>query len=166
MMKVLARSLIEQPDIDYNHIVKEFVKEYYRDPKRGYGQNVQDVFKKLRATKFVDIYKPAAEQFNGSGSYGNGGAMRIAPIALLFCNNYKMMLEAAKKATEITHTHSLGVDGAVLQCIAIHQALLCDTTKSLLTPEKFCANIVEKIKQVEQARDDGYYLIFKNFESM
>lgn len=158
MMKTLARSLIEKPEIDCHHIVKAFVKEFFHDPKRGYGQTVQDVFKKLRATKFVDIYKPAAEQFNGNGSYGNGGAMRISPVALYFCNNYEMMLENAKKITELTHTHSLGVDGALLQCIAIHQALLCDPN-TLLNPEEFCENIGKKIKQLEQERDDGYYFI-------
>jgi len=31
---------------------------------------------------FDDVYQPAAEQFNGRGSYGNGSAMRVAPVAL------------------------------------------------------------------------------------
>lgn len=49
------------------------MKEYYNEPKRGYGSNVTDVFAALRATKFQDVYAPAGIQFGGRGSYGNGG---------------------------------------------------------------------------------------------
>lgn len=40
-----------------------------------------DVFKALRETNYEDVFLPAKLQFKGSGSYGNGAAMRIAPIA-------------------------------------------------------------------------------------
>ena len=33
----------------------------------------------------VDVLQPARLQFDGQGSYGNGGAMRIAPAALFAC---------------------------------------------------------------------------------
>lgn len=29
-----------------------------------------------------DVFQPAKGQFDGSGSYGNGGAMRVAPVGL------------------------------------------------------------------------------------
>ena len=92
-----------------------FVSEFYREPKRGYGANILEVFHKLKVQRFEDIWKPAKEQFDGSGSYGNGGAMRIAPVALYFNDNYKGMLDVAQKCTELTHTHRLGVNGALLQ---------------------------------------------------
>lgn len=50
-----------------------FVKEYFAEPRRGYGGNVVLVFMGLRATKFKDVFAPAALQFDGRGSYGNGG---------------------------------------------------------------------------------------------
>jgi poly(ADP-ribose) glycohydrolase ARH3 len=59
-----------------------FVSEYSNEQWRGYGANVVTVFEKLKETAFADIYQPAAEQFDGKGSYGNGGAMRIFPMAL------------------------------------------------------------------------------------
>ena len=31
---------------------------------------------------YSDPFKPAAEQFNGSGSYGNGAGMRAHPVGL------------------------------------------------------------------------------------
>ena len=64
-----------------------FVKEYYEDPHRGYGGNVGTVFKLLKTENCAEPHGPAAKQFGGQGSYGNGGAMRIAPAALFGYNH-------------------------------------------------------------------------------
>lgn len=100
-----------------------FVKEYFNDPRRGYGANVCDVFDKLNNQNLEDVWKPAEEQFNGSGSYGNGGAMRISPVALFAYKNYESLVEIAEKCTRLTHTHPLGINGAILQ-VRIQIALL------------------------------------------
>lgn len=91
--------------------------EFFSDSRRSryYGQNVIEVFEKLRAQKYADPFKPAKEQFKGTGSYGNGGAMRVAPVALFCHSDYDVMLHVAKQVTQITHTHPLGVNGAILQ---------------------------------------------------
>ena len=73
------------------------------------------MFAKLRSRKFDDPFGPAKEQFNGQGSYGNGGAMRISPIALYCFQNLDTMIDTAVKTTKITHTHPLGINGAILQ---------------------------------------------------
>lgn len=73
------------------------------------------MFHQLRKDKFEDVWKPARNQFNGSGSYGNGGAMRVSPVALFSPSNYDKMIELARKCTELTHTNRLGVNGALLQ---------------------------------------------------
>lgn len=44
--------------------------------------SVVDVFDKLRHDP-EDVFQPAREQHGGEGSYGNGSAMRISPVALL-----------------------------------------------------------------------------------
>lgn len=62
------------------------MREHSREPMRGYGRDVGTVFKKLQDTDFRDLYGPSSEQFDGRGSFGNGGAMRIAPMAL-FCHS-------------------------------------------------------------------------------
>nr|CAD7458106.1 unnamed protein product [Timema tahoe] len=92
-----------------------FVKEYFGDKNRGYGQQIVEVFHKLRVRKFKDPYGPAKEQFEGTGSYGNGAAMRTAPIALFCHKNYEELLDTARKCAELTHTHKQGYNGAILQ---------------------------------------------------
>lgn len=74
-----------------------------------------EVFHKLRNPKLKNVFQPAEEQFDGRGSFGNGGAMRISPVALFGLNNYNHMLHIAKLSTLITHTNVLGVNGALLQ---------------------------------------------------
>lgn len=63
-----------------------FAKEYSLAPGRGYGAGVVQVLRKLASPQLSDVFQPARAQFGGRGSFGNGGAMRTAPIALVFRN--------------------------------------------------------------------------------
>ena len=96
-------------------LYRRFVNEYFQSPRRGYGQNVVSVFHKLRNSKFEDVWLPAREQFSGTGSYGNGGAMRIAPVGLFCHHNYNLMLEITTLTSQLTHTNRLGINGSILQ---------------------------------------------------
>ena len=71
MARQIAKSFIEQKRIDPKHLAQSFTDEYFREPWRGYGGSVVEVFKKLRNSECGDPYKPASEQFSGTGSYGN-----------------------------------------------------------------------------------------------
>ncbi|XP_019874408.2 ADP-ribosylhydrolase ARH3 isoform X2 [Aethina tumida] len=153
MLKSVAQFLTDKPEPDYKFLAKLFVREFFKEPNRGYGQGVVEVFSKLKDTKCEDPFKPAKEQFDGSGSYGNGGAMRIAPIPLFFYDDYDAMLDVATKATQITHTNPLGVNGALLQSIAIHKALMCDPKKPINSKD-FCNDLFHKIKQIESDQAD------------
>jgi ADP-ribosylglycohydrolase len=57
-----------------------------------------------------------ATQFLPGGSYANGGAMRIAPVGLAYRNADAATLQQAVEAALLcTHTHPLGVEGALAQ---------------------------------------------------
>lgn len=69
-------------------VITRFAKEFEKEPQRGYGGNIPVVFKALLDPDLTDVFLPASQQFDGRGSYGNGGAMRIAPAPLFtFVNN-------------------------------------------------------------------------------
>lgn len=158
MTKCVAKSFVSQGCLDEKDLAKRFVTEFYSDRRRAntYGQHVVDVFHKLRALKFADPFKPASEQFNGTGSYGNGGAMRISPVALFCHTDYDVMLHTAKRVTQITHTHALGVNGAILQCLAVHEGLTQDPTQGPLDVEKFTDGLISKMQMIEQTDEfDG-----------
>ena len=52
---------------------------------------MKSLFKRLKEEGYDDPYKPAREAFDGKGSYGNGGAMRIVPAPLF---GYNMEVDA------------------------------------------------------------------------
>src|SRR5205814_1996971 len=55
-------------------------------------------------------------------SYGNGSAMRVAPIGLAYFNDLKKASSIAIESSRPTHSHPLAYQGAVLQCIAVATA--------------------------------------------
>lgn len=129
----------------------DFVQTYYANTNRGYGRGAAELFQQLRKTNLQNPLQTARDLFNGIGSFGNGGAMRVAPVAL-FCHN-KMpteVIELAKKSAEITHTHRQGVNGTILQALAIHQVL--QQTENALDSQHFLDELQAKIQSVE---DDG-----------
>ena len=71
MARQVADSIISMRSADSKDMAQRFVQEFDMEPFRGYGASVGEVFRKLKRSKCQDPYKPASEQFNGSGSYGN-----------------------------------------------------------------------------------------------
>ena len=83
MARQLADSLAEHNALNETDLARRFTEEFYSEPNRGYGGGVIAVFRKLRKQDgFSEPLQPAREQFNGTGSYGNGAAMRVHPVAL------------------------------------------------------------------------------------
>jgi len=153
MTKCIAQSLLDCKKFDEKDMARKFVKEFYAEPDRGYGGNVVDVFAKLRATKFKDVQAPAALQFNGSGSYGNGGAMRVSPVAL-FCYNDESedVIEMARESALLTHANRLGYNGAIMQCLAVHAVL--HTKAGELDSAAFVKDLITKMKIAEEPTED------------
>jgi len=82
MMIGVAESLIECKGFNGEHMAWTFIRNWQRDPWRGYGPGPPRVFKMMLSG--VPWFEAAKKLYGGSGSLGNGGAMRIAPIALLY----------------------------------------------------------------------------------
>ncbi|CAG0885214.1 unnamed protein product [Cyprideis torosa] len=161
MAKRVALSLLAGDGFDGPHMAREFVSEYFADGRRGYGWSVIDVFAKLRElistddSSPVDVYQPAREQFNGNGSYGNGAAMRAAPVAL-FSHGLpeEKMVEWAEGQARLTHSHPLGVNGAVLQCLAVREALFLSPLEKT-DAEKFIGALRRRMEALEGRREEG-----------
>ena len=127
MMIGVAESLIENRGFNGEHMAKTFIKNF--DSSRGYGFGVQIV---LQLISEGESWEEAAKNlFGGVGSYGNGAAMRIAPVSIFYYDNFDELKKTAIKTAKITHTHPLGVEGAVLQAYAIALALNQHPLKNL-----------------------------------
>lgn len=113
----VARSLVECGRFDGAHMAETLAGIYGLEPWRGYGAGPPLVF--ARHHLGVPWDQAAAELFDGQGSYGNGAAMRVAPVALFAFPDIDMAAELARRTAIITHTHPEAIDGAVAQALAI-----------------------------------------------
>ncbi|XP_001380688.2 ADP-ribosylhydrolase ARH3 isoform X1 [Monodelphis domestica] len=143
MTRALVQSLLAKEAFDEVDMAKRFAQEYKKDPDRGYGAAVITVFKKLLNPKCIDVFEPARAQFNGKGSYGNGGAMRVAGISLAYSNT-KDVQKFARLSAQLTHASSLGYNGATLQALAVHLALQGESSR-----EQFLQQLLDHMEEVE-----------------
>jgi poly(ADP-ribose) glycohydrolase ARH3 len=56
------------------------------------------------------------------GSFGNGAAMRVAPVGLFFRDQPESLWEQARLSALPTHTHPVGIEGAQLLAAAVAHA--------------------------------------------
>lgn len=152
-----CESLITNKGLDPRHLAQKYSETYFKEPRRGYGAAVRQVFSLLKTTNYQDPYGPASEQFEGSGSFGNGAAMRCNGIAL-FAQRNNLDLNKARDLTEncsrITHSHIYGINGALLLVIAIRCALTIEDDS--LNETYFLNYLIEHMKKIEQPDDRIY----------
>ena len=111
----VAQSLIARPDFDGADMAHRFAENF--EPGRGYGMGAQVVLNRLRHGAAWN--EAGGNLFGGQGSWGNGAAMRAAPVGLLFQHDPEALRRVADAQAAITHTHPLGRGGAVLQAAAV-----------------------------------------------
>ena len=126
----VAESLIECGGFDGADMAGRFIDNYSKEPWRGYGPGPPRVFSLIKSGVAWD---KAAEHIYRGGSFGNGSAMRAAPIGLFFRNNPTKLKEAAYLSSRITHFHILGMEGAFIQAMAVALATAENPDKPLDT---------------------------------
>jgi poly(ADP-ribose) glycohydrolase ARH3 len=119
MMIVLAESLLENGSVNEERLAQAFLEGC--DPSRGYGAGTLEVLASWRRGVAVDA--AARRLFGGEGSLGNGAAMRVAPIAVLFADSPDELHAQAARSARLTHAHPLAVDAAMVQAAAVAGAL-------------------------------------------
>jgi ADP-ribosylglycohydrolase len=112
----IYRVLARYGRIDQDALAAEFAAEYTRDPNRDYGPAMHDV---LAAVHKGEPWRDAAgRQFGGQGSWGNGAAMRVAPVGAWFADDLDEVVVQARMSAEVTHTHPEAVAGAIAVAVA------------------------------------------------
>ena len=128
MMVGVAESLTACRGFDGQHMAWTFIHNFEREPWRGYGPGPPQVFRLIRSGEPWDR---ASELIYPSGSLGNGAAMRVAPVGLLYFNDPSRLREVAYLSSQITHAHPLGKEGAALQSYAVALATRSDPSSPL-----------------------------------
>jgi poly(ADP-ribose) glycohydrolase ARH3 len=150
MMKGVLESICaNKGEFDGPDMSETFVRNF--DHTRGYGPGTISVLMKIKGGDPWN--KPAKEAFYGEGSLGNGAAMRICPVGLLYHNDHEKLLEISDQISMITHSHRLGRQGAILQACAVALAVQSDPRN--FEPHDFIVklkNIPHKLSPVYQKK--------------
>jgi ADP-ribosylglycohydrolase len=102
--------------IDQDLLARAFAAKYLADTNRGYGPGAHRILREL--AKDADWREISASAFGGSGSLGNGGAMRAAPVGAYFSDDLERAAEEARRSAVITHAHPEGQAGAIAVAVA------------------------------------------------
>jgi poly(ADP-ribose) glycohydrolase ARH3 len=114
MMMGIAEGLLEAGTIDVEVLAHRFAANY--NPNRGYGQGTRQI---INAIGFGEDWRTLAKTiFDGEGSLGNGAAMRVAPLGVVFADSLDEVVAQARRSAEPTHTHPIGVDSAAVMAVA------------------------------------------------
>ncbi len=110
--------------VDQDDLAATFARNYRRNPGRGYGGMAHRILQAVSTG--ADWREVSSAAFGGLGSYGNGGAMRVAPLGAFFSSQgLDMVAEQARLSAKVTHYHPEGQAGAI--AIAIGAAQVCSS---------------------------------------
>lgn len=105
VLAVLAR----HRRIDQDALARSFVE--HQGPHRSYGRGVDELLGRLRSGGDWRSLAPA--MFKGHGSWGNGAAMRIAPLGAWYGDDPEQATHQAEISAYPTHQHREAVVGSM-----------------------------------------------------
>jgi ADP-ribosylglycohydrolase len=141
MAIAIVEILEEFGEIHPEALAENFGKHFLADVHRGYGPAMHSLLPELADNP--KYWKQLAEQlFKGKGSFGNGSAMRVAPLGAYFADDLQKLIEQAELSALITHSHAEAVAGAI--AIAVAAGLACRREASSIKPRQFLEEIHER----------------------
>ncbi|HDH03397.1 MAG TPA: crystallin J1, partial [Actinobacteria bacterium] len=134
-------TLLESATVDQDALALSFGKRF--EGTRGYGQAMH----RLLALYAIgaDWRFEAPQLFGGQGSFGNGAAMRIAPLGAFFADDLDRVVVEAERAAEVTHAHPEAIAGAIAVAVAAGAA----ATGELSDPTRFVEAVLERTPDSE-----------------
>jgi ADP-ribosylglycohydrolase len=102
--------------INQDSLARRFADRYRAQPWRGYGAGAHRLLEQIGTGT---DWRDAAECVFPGGSFGNGSAMRIAPLAGYFAeDDYPELAHQARLSAGVTHAHAEGLAGGVAAAVA------------------------------------------------
>ena len=96
--------------IDQDALASAFVRRFTEEPGRGYAGGAVSLLMQMQRG---ESWRTAAPALFDGGSYGNGAAMRAAPIGACFWTDPAIAAAEAERSAIVTHAHVEGLAGAM-----------------------------------------------------
>ncbi len=111
------------------------------DRGRGYGPSIHRFVPRILSGQH---WREASKGiFGGTGSYGNGGAMRVAPVGAYFADDMDAVVHNAYASAEITHSHPEGIAGAI--AVAVATAYAWQLRSEKVYRHSFISSVLEHV---------------------
>jgi ADP-ribosylglycohydrolase len=125
--------------IDQDALATAFARRM--SPERGYGQGAYGILTALR--KGLPWRPLSYAAMGGVGSFGNGAAMRVAPLGAYFADDLSTVVAQARLSAEVTHAHAEGIAGAI--AVAVAAALTWRNRRERVDAVDFIKAILEHV---------------------
>jgi ADP-ribosylglycohydrolase len=151
----IVKTLEEFNGIDQEELSDNLVSGYNAYSDRGFGGGFKKLMVGINAGG--SWKKLSKDLFDGIGSFGNGSAMRVAPVgAFLHDTSIQAVIQEATESAEVSHAHPEGIAGAVAVALASYfLSQENNEPRSLLNkilehmPESETKNQIKKISHVD-----------------
>lgn len=140
MTLALAETLVEAGEVDAELLARKLVAHF--DGACGYGAGAARVIELLAAGT---PWNEANRAVFPDGSFGNGAAMRVAPVGALYFERPEALVPAAVSSALVTHAHPEGIEGAVMQAHCVSLALAAGLRGQPLRADYFLRALVGRV---------------------
>jgi len=142
----ITEVLEEFGEINPERLAENFGKRFLADPHRGYGHAMHSLLPELAENpKYWKQLSP--QLFKGKGSFGNGAAMRVAPLGAYFAHDLDVLVRQAELSAVVTHSHPEGIAGAI--AIALGAGLAWRHATTPTSPRDFLQRVCERTPMSE-----------------
>jgi ADP-ribosylglycohydrolase len=111
----IARVLLEHGRVDQDALAASFAEHFHEGRMYGPGM-LFNYFPSVRSG--APWSRVASSLFGGSGSFGNGSAMRVAPLGAFLAEDLEAVAREARASAEVTHTNPEAIAGAMATALA------------------------------------------------
>jgi ADP-ribosylglycohydrolase len=141
----VVASLARFGRIDQDSLAIDFADRYEYD--RAYGPSMHRTLDRIRNGE--NWRAVASDAFGGMGSWGNGAAMRAAPIGAFFSDDLETACQQARLSAVVTHAHDEGVAGAIAVAAAAALATRYGERNERPSAQRFLVEVAEHVPYSE-----------------
>jgi ADP-ribosylglycohydrolase len=144
----VASILQKHGGIEQDALAASFAEHY--EGWRGYGAAMYGLLSRIeRGEHWLEASRSL---FSGQGSFGNGAAMRVAPVGAYFAEDLDAAARHAALSAEVTHAHPEGISGAIAVAMATALAWRLRNTRPLPAPSEFLRRVLENVPLSQVSR--------------
>jgi len=141
----IVESLARHGVIDQDTLAHSFAEHY--DYDRAYGPSMH---RKLERIRNGEPWRGVTVGgFGGQGSFGNGAAMRAAPLGAYFMNDPAALIHQTTLGAEVTHAHPEGIAGAIAVALAAAEACRARELARRPSHSEFIGAVIARLPQSE-----------------